>query len=216
MTDWIGGTLGAIVAAIGLYFAYSYRRQIRITLAESRREAYARLWELTVVAASTRLDDVDGAAGPITLAQRQQLYDRMTRWYYSRGNGMLLAKDTREVYLKAKSNLACPKGQLRPAQVGKQTILEALRTELSVSEREKDKPLPYGKATDLTEDKLRGVLAIKQLSLLRAQMKSDLKIYGNLYFGDLADTDREFLVYCRVKINRSPWRRPRFQFLKLV
>jgi hypothetical protein len=219
MTDWVGGTVGALVAAIGLYFAQSYRRQTRIALAQSRREAYARLWELTGIAASTRLDNVDGADGPITPTERRQLYHHMTRWYYGKGNGMLLAKDTREMYLAAKFNLACPKEQLLPCETSTQTqILDILRTDLSEKEsKTTDKRLPYGKAGDLSEDELRGVLAIQQLSLLRTQMKSDLAIYGNPYFGKLTDSNREFLKHCHVKLNRRPWGHTGFwRFPKLV
>jgi hypothetical protein len=58
------------------------------------------------------------------------------------------------------------------------------------------------------EEKLwRGSLSMNQLSLLRAQMRNDLQIFGPTYTKP-TDLDKAFLDTADVTLWRAPWRRP--------
>jgi hypothetical protein len=175
-------TLG--LAAVGAWLAHNYRRRMRLALAEARRTAYAELWQVTGVGAPTRLDTA-GPDGCLTRAERQDLYQSMTSWYYKNGNGMLLEVTTREVYLNAKHNLVCTIRKFKPPDVW-----DTIR-----------KDLP-----DLDEEQVRGVLSIRQLSLLRTQLKSDLGIFGETYTHNLTQHDRRFLEKAGVDLGSKPWK----------
>ena len=179
--DWIDVVATFAVGIISIYFANSYRRQARIQLAEARRAAYAKLWEITGLAAPTRLDNA-GWRGALSERERTRLYESMTDWYYRDGNGMLLDTATRRVYLEAKHNLYCADEDLRPSR-----ILRAL-------------------PGDMTAQQRRGCISIRQLSLLRSQMKTDLAIYGEPYVRRLTRHERAFLTYCGINLGRDPWR----------
>ncbi|MDJ0953666.1 MAG: hypothetical protein QNJ81_08300, partial [Acidimicrobiia bacterium] len=172
--------IAAAATLVGAWFANNYRRQMKLRLADQRREAYARLWEITGVGAPTRLDGW-GTRGRLKPPERQQLYEALTDWYYAEGNGMLLTRTTRTVYLNTKHNLVCKTGQLRPPGLESQ--------------------LP-----DKIEDhQLRGILSIKQLSLLRTQLKSDLAIYGQPYVGKLEPHESYFLLGSGVDLGSKAW-----------
>jgi hypothetical protein len=151
-----------IVTAAGLWFAYSYSRQMTLKLSETRLEAYSRLWELTGVAAPTRLDGW-GEDGYLLLEERRALWAAMTEWYYTNGGGMLLTATSKAVYLNVKNNLICWSSELDP-----EGLAECIERALGASGRELD-------------EKVRGTLAIRLISLLRTQLKSDLAIYGATY-----------------------------------
>ena len=207
MTDWFGTGASVVVAVVGIYFASSYRRQVRITLAESRRQAYAQLWNVTGAAAPTRLHDVAGAKGPLSAAERHEMYVQMTNWYYADGHGMILAEGSHEIYLKAKFNLTCHTQELTP---GGSALLQALGSELASQQPSQLFLRRSGSVTlgnGLSEEDLRGVLAIRQLSLLRTQMKSDLAIYG-APITKPSESDKSFLKDCHVPLYRQPWRKP--------
>lgn len=102
-----------IVTAAGLWFAYSYSRQMALKLSETRLKAYSRLWQLSGVAAPTRLDGW-GEDGYMLLEERRALWAAMTDWYYANGGGMLLTATTKDVYLKVKHNLICESSDLGP------------------------------------------------------------------------------------------------------
>ena len=103
------------LGGVGLYFANNYGRQTRARLADARQQAYAELWEITGFAASTRLDK--GGSGPLTEVERKTLYRELTTWYYKGGNGMLLPRTTRELYLNAKRNLLSEPEDLNPPNI---------------------------------------------------------------------------------------------------
>jgi hypothetical protein len=173
------------LTVVGAWLTHNYSRRMRFELAEARRTAYAGLWEITGRAAPTRLDTA-GLEGALTKAQRQSLYQALTDWYYNEGAGMLLENTTRNVYLKAKNNLVCAIKQFDP-----EDALTLLQEDLSVED----------------EEVARGVLSIRQLSLLRTQLKSDLAIYGQTYTKELARHERRFLEACGVDLGAEPWRR---------
>jgi hypothetical protein len=172
----------AALTAVGAWLAHSYRRRMRFELAEARRVAYSELWEITGLAAPIRLE-LRGIAGCLTTSERQDLYQAMTDWYYRNGNGMLLESTTRTVYLDAKHNLVCTSDRLKP-----QEAWNHIKTELPADEA-----------------CIRGVLSIRQLSLLRTQLKSDLAIFGQTFKNQLASHERLFLENCGVDLSAKPW-----------
>jgi hypothetical protein len=178
---WIDVAVTLALGVIGLFFANNYQRQVRIQMAEARRAAYAKLWEITVLATPTRLDTA-GWKGALSEDERARLFHAMTVWYYQDGNGMLLDTATRNVYLGVKHNLTCADEELCPPE-----ILNALPPEMPVNQR-------------------RGCISIRQLSLLRSQMKTDLAIYGQPYVGTLTLHERAFLINCGIELERQPWR----------
>jgi hypothetical protein len=180
VSGWIELATTTVIAVVGLYLANGYRRQSRVRLAEARRSAYAQLWEKTMLAAPTRLE---GAEGALRLEERTRLHQDLTNWYYRNGNGMLLDNRTRRIYLDAKHNLTCLSSNTRP-----DGVLQLLPVRLS-------------------EEAKRGCLSMRQLSLLRTQMKVDLAIFGDPYVRHLADHERLFLKNCGVSLYRKPWRK---------
>jgi len=178
-----------VVTAAGLWFAYSYNRQMALKLSETRLEAYSRLWEVSGVAAPTRLDGW-GVDGCLDIEERRALWAAMTDWYYADGGGMLLTATTKDVYLNVKHNLICDWEGLRPAGLAGR-INQVLR-------------LP---ADPVLVAKVRGTLAIRLISLLRTQLKSDLAIYGATYSGELSDYERFFLIQSGVDLRSKAWAR---------
>jgi hypothetical protein len=182
----MNGFIGAatlIVTVVGLWLAYNYRRQMALKLSETRLDAYSRLWAITGVAAPTRLDGW-GDDGYLQLDERRELWASMTDWYYANGGGMLLTAVTKEVYLNVKRNLVCEWSELCPAHL-------AARIELPADHE--------------LVDKVRGILAIKLISLLRTQLKCDLTIYGPTYAGKLNNYERFFLEQSGVNLRSRAW-----------
>ena len=177
-----------VVTAAGLWFAYSYSRQMSLKLSETRLEAYSRLWEISGVAAPTRLDGW-GDDGYLLLEERRALWSAMTDWYYADGGGMLLTSTTKDLYLKVKHNLICESSDLQPK---------------GLADRINEELLPTGRMLD---DMVRGTLAIRLISLLRTQLKSDLAIYGATYSGKLSDYERFFLIRSGVDLRSKAWAR---------
>jgi hypothetical protein len=175
------------VTAAGLWLAYSYSRQMALKMAETRLKAYSRLWVLSGVAAPTRLDGW-GDDGYLQLDERRVLWAAMTDWYYANGGGMLLTATTKDVYLKVKHNLICESSDLRPEGLANRINEELGR--------------PTGQKLD---DQVRGTLAIRLISLLRTQLKSDLTIYGATYSGKLSDYERFFLIRSNVDLRSKAW-----------
>jgi len=91
MTEWIGIAVTAVLTLAGLYFGNSLRlktrTEVEANVAEKRFAAYAALWAQTKTASPMR-------RVPLTRAERSQLYDQLTDWYYDGGNGMLLTEET--------------------------------------------------------------------------------------------------------------------------
>jgi hypothetical protein len=176
-----------VVTAAGLWFAYSYSRQMALKLSETRLQAYSRLWQISGVAAPTRLDGW-GDDGYLLPNERRALWAAMTDWYYADGGGMLLTATTKDVYLDVKHNLICESSGLRPLG-----LADRINEELG---------LPAGQELD---DQVRGTLAIRLISLLRTQLKSDLAIYGATYSGKLNDCERLFLLQSGVNLRSKAW-----------
>jgi hypothetical protein len=195
--EWATVVVTLLLGLIGVYLGHNYRRQVRLDLASHRLEAYSSLWEETGLAAPTRLDEGTGLAEvgrplsrSLSVDERMRLYRHLTTWYYKNGGGMLLAADTRSLYLNAKHNLVCADESLAPKAFRKHLVSEAL--------------LSHDRRLTAAE---RGCYSIRQLSLLRSQMKADLAIYGVPFVGTLQRHEQEFLRGCGVNLLRRPWRR---------
>jgi hypothetical protein len=172
----------AVVSVVALYYRESLPRrvggEIDLRVAEKRFDAYAALWEQTQDA-SPMVDE------PLTEGTRARLFDEMTDWYFRGGRGMLLGEDARNIYLKAKANLTCADGDLRPEELARQVAAGAVD---------------------------RSALSKQQLSLLRAAIRADLRIFAEPY-GPPAEEEREarargraFLEDCGIDLTRKPWR----------
>lgn len=183
MAEWVGIALTAVGIAItailslaALYYGNNLRRRTRAEMearvAEKRLPAYAALWEKTKIASPMR-------NAPLTPGERSGLFDSLTDWYYDCGHGMLLTETTRNIYLKAKTNLTCPAEKLVPA---------SLRDRAAES------------------DAARGWASIDQLSLLRTSMRADVEIFTQPYDEELSPDDVAFLEACKVDLSRPPWR----------
>jgi hypothetical protein len=173
-SDWAGIATTGVVGAAGLYFANSVRRRTRADLdhavTEKRFAAYGAMWtEMEEAAAMSRGQDFD----------REALFDKLTRWYYQDGNGMLLTPDARSIYLTAKNNLVCPPEEFLPARA---------------------------RAAIANSDGERRRLVVRQLSLLRTAMRADIRLYSTPWGSPLTDEDVAFLLACGVDIGCEPWR----------
>ena len=185
---WLESAATVALAIVGLYFAHSYSRQLRLNLAKDRLAAYRRLWELTETASPSRL----GTNKPPLkdLESRRCLYKEVTHWYYECGNGMLLTSDSRNIFLKATMNLkAKVPRDLEPAE-----LRGWLRTFPGFSVSGDDHDVQFA------------CLSVRQLSLLRSQMKADLAIYGKPYASKLKGHEVVFLEGCDISFRRRPWR----------
>jgi hypothetical protein len=180
MRDWIGIAVTLVLGLLGLYLVNSVRQRVRSTVADRRFLAYAALWsDLRSASPLRHLSDL----GPLSPDDRQKLFTRLTNWYYDDGNGMLLARDTRGIYLRSRENLVCPATDLRPASLA-ETVMTSSDPEL-----------------------VRSAASIRQLSLLRTAMRWDLRAYGRDYGEPVTEVDREFLRTCGLNADRAPWRR---------
>lgn len=174
--------INIILSGIGLYLAHSYRRNIAMSVAEKRLAAYSALWSRMICTSPVRLSEWINEL--LTRKEREMLFNEFTKWYYENGNGMLLGGGTRNIYLCVKDNLVCPVEYYKP---------ESIRTSL--------KMLSYEE-----QEKERGRLSIRQLSLLRNRMKADLEVYGPSYHTELDDDAKALLRCCAEDLSAKVWR----------
>jgi hypothetical protein len=179
--DVVGGVATLVVGIATIFFAYGYRRQLKLRTADRRINAYADLWSALYVARPTR-QEVKGEV--LSRTERDELHEQMTKWYFTNGNGMLLTQETRQLYLTAKRNLITADDGLLP---------EIARVRIA-------------RLAEDAREAAHGELAMRQLSLLRTQMKADLDIYGRVYGKELDAEDRQFLRDCNLNPSRKPWR----------
>jgi hypothetical protein len=172
--------LNLLLLGVGLYLANNLRRQLHLKIVDRKLESYMRLWALMKEAGPWRLEC---RLDPISAHERKELYDSMTDWYFS-GNGMLLDRTTRDIYLNAKFNLIGDDKDLRPPQL--------------IDGRPQN-PQEY--------ERWRGRLSMSQLSLLRQSMRYDLAIYADPYqTRPLEDAEKEFLKEAGVDFGKKPWK----------
>jgi hypothetical protein len=175
IADWASVSVTLLLGIAGFVVARNIGRDVRLKVTERRLVAYERLWALMRMASPYN--------PPMDEAMRRNLHGKFTDWYYQNGDGMLLERVSRTVYLEAKDNLIRPVEKLTPVE-----SRNRLRT----------------LAGDQLETE-RGVVAQRQLSLLRTQLKSDLAIYGRPYNPTLGREDRAFLTHCGVNLAHKPW-----------
>ncbi len=174
--DWASVVVTLVLGVAGFAVARGINRDVRLKLAERRLAAYERLWALLRPASPS--DPPPGAS------TRARLHGALTDWYYAHGDGMLLPAVTRNVYLHAKDNLVRPVEQVVPDS-SRDRLAGLVPTE---------------------QEHARALLARRQLSLLRTQLKSDLEIFGPSYGPSLYPEDRAFLELCGVDLGSRPWR----------
>jgi hypothetical protein len=113
----------------------------------------------------------------------------MSRWYYD-GNGMFLSVATRNLFLGLRSNLTCPISSMKPSSLAAELIT----------------------MTEAEAERRRGCVTIRQASLLRTQLKTDVNMhFGFSHYSDLRPDDRLFLRSCGLSTLRQPWRRRLFR-----
>jgi hypothetical protein len=168
------------LAIIGLYLAYSYRRQLRLREAEQHLAAYRGLWSKLSCATPVRLSE--WMDKPLARDELEKLFQDFTAWYYENGNGMFLGDSTRCLYLRMKNNLVCPIEHYEPESIGEKLLARAPEE----------------------QETARGQLSIRQLSVVRNRMKEDLDVYGLPYHVDLDEDDRALLRLC----GEDPAKRP--------
>lgn len=176
---WVSIAVTLLLGIAGFVAARSINADRELRIAERRLTAYERLWAL--MRSASPLD------GPLDEKGRRQLEKKLADWYYSNGDGMLLADGSRAMYLSAKDNLISSSDSLVP-----------------VESRERLRAL-----TGIDLERERGLLAQRQLSLLRTQLKADLRVFGQPHGPRLGDEDRAFLVHCGVDIDHKPWKTSR-------
>ena len=194
-SDWATVAVTGGLGLAGLYFANSVKRRARQDLdrdvAEKRFAAYGAMWthmmqaspmnaiELAETSQTGSLADAGDAQHDDSTIDRDQLFKDLTDWYYRDGNGMLLSRDARNIYLTAKANLVCAPDKFLPAKA---------------------------RAAVANDDAERDRLIVRQLSLLRTAMRGDIAIYTTPWGSALTEEDISFLCACGVDVSRDPWR----------
>lgn len=175
----VGTTL--LLGIVGFYIANSYRRQVKVKLAEKLLEAYSDLWSITDVS-------FVNSAEPVLMSRTQMadLTERMGQWYFDDGNGILMSNASRIVFFVAYNNMRFHHSQAEPA------ILRARLNALSGE----------------TAEQALSCACSRQLSRLRSQMKSDLGVYqGSRHLRDSRREDRQLFAMAGVRIGPPRWTR---------
>ena len=108
-----------------------------------------------------RVEGIYTAADLAAEGTRGLLEESLTNWYYCEGDGLVVVGETLNVFLKARHNLTCPVEQFSPRR-----------------------SRPHHGVSDWRQNQERGELAKRQMSLLRTQLKTDLKLYGRSAYGE--------------------------------
>jgi len=177
--SWASVAVTLLLGVVGVVIARNIRRDVRLKVAERRLRAYESLWAKTTSTSPYH--------EPLDDHGRSALHNELTSWYYANGDGLLLESVTKNVYLAAKDNLIRPVEEIVPVLTRRRLL------RLSGDELERQ----------------RGLLARRQFSLLRTQLKTDLAVYGRPYGPLIDDEDAAFLTECGVNVRRKPWRSAR-------
>lgn len=176
---WMQLLTTAILGGVGLWLGYSMRRQLTLRLAERRLDAYERLWKITDVG------QLEPHATALTAARRRDLHKTMKSWYFE--NGIFMSDQTRNLFAATRRNLICAPDRFRPVLLAEEW-----------------------RSLDRAEvERRRGCVALRQISLLRTQLKADLALHlGYTYVYFLYREDRALLRECGISPRRPPWRVP--------
>ena len=197
--------VGAAIALLGLFLAHNLRRQYRLRIAEERIGSYRQLWRILEVATPERLDPAYGKDG-IPLKPSEA--------------GSLYIQMTEWYYESGNGMMLTDNTKVM--------FIKAKKRLASYS-------VDYDDAGSNSLWQVDGKRRIRELSLLRTQMKLDLDIYGVFYFAsrkqateegppdreetelrphseetELRDGDLDFLRACGfspTKWGRLPWYR---------
>lgn len=175
-TDWatiaVTAFLGVVTIFVGLSIHLKRRQEIAAVVTQRRYEAYSTLWAL--IPYSPELQELQPNQR-LKPEDRDDLFDKMTAWYYGSGRGMMLGDDTRGIYLAAKKNLICKVEEFVP---------QAARGQIRGSDEERTKQ------------------CVRQLSLLRSAMRADFEVFGKPWGREVNDRDREFILECGARPSR--------------
>jgi hypothetical protein len=178
----VWAALVALVLAVVSYSSMGIWRERRLKLAERRLESYERLWAV--------LREASQSEEAFEAPARRRVHKLMTDWYYEHGDGIHLTADGQQIYFNAKKNLVSKPESFFPA---------------TLPNHPKKKPVP-------TRDREQGKLCQDQLSLLRTQLKKDVKFYGRPYGIKPNEDGLEFLRACKINVDTFPWSsRPWYQ-----
>jgi len=92
-TDWatvaVTAFLGVVTILVGLSINLKRRQEIATVVTQKRYEAYSSLWEL--IPYSPELQELRPNQR-LKPEDRDDLFDKMTAWYYGSGRGMMLGR----------------------------------------------------------------------------------------------------------------------------
>ena len=171
ITQFITAAAAIVLSGVGLWFAHSYRRQLRIKLSDQVFQAYASLWEITGQFRMSRAETADAE-------ERRMIAAAMEDWYFTGGNGLLLPAPTRRLFYRVLHNL-----EGEPLE---QILPESLRRRvLDLSDPERNLSLSCA--------------CHRYISLLRTQLKDDLRVYDRTSSHDRRLPDeRQLLLSCGI------------------
>lgn len=223
----------AFLGVAGLLLGLSWYRDHQLKIAEERLSAYRNLWKLMEAASPTRTEA--GGEGPLTRKEAKELDRRLGSWYYNDGHGLLLTLRTSDLYLEARKRLRSysleqPKAITPPRafrdgnrpweqrQDEPTEAFDALRAYIALSpiKRAQARCEPRWREwacewawDDRTSEWDEGRRRIRELSLLRTQMKLDVQVIGHSYWRQQRTLhDRDFLGQANIDIDR--WARKRW------
>src|SRR5262245_30192179 len=114
--SWAQASATLFLGLVGLWFANSYRRRVKIQLVERQLDAYVRLWRITETVNPDR-------TMPFEASERSDLYQRLVKWYFEDGDGVFLSAGARDLYVAVRTNLICPIEKIQPSTLARQIAL---------------------------------------------------------------------------------------------
>jgi hypothetical protein len=156
--------VSVVLGGTGLYLAHNLRRQQRLKVAEKRMESYGELWKLMEIARPSRLTAWERAWGSSDPRE---------------GSGALTRDEARSLYRSFTHwYLGTAHGMLL-TETTKRLYLE---TKASLGRYAADKSPHWAPG---------GERVMRQLSMLRQQMKLDLDLYGVSYYAGKHEDENE-------------------------
>lgn len=108
---------------------------IRQKVAEARATTYLSLWLLTA-----EIDAINHE--PVTPEKAEQLLNKVTDWYYEKGNGLYLSHPATRLFLEARTMLKSSKPDVAAIKSGFSRLRTQLKQDIGVySEQEARQPV---------------------------------------------------------------------------
>jgi hypothetical protein len=170
--EWAQVVATLVLGASGLVLANSYRRQVKVKLAEKLLESYKDLWDITSEGLLLHKSDFDESAlkNP---EDRKRIGKRMREWYggegpgTGNGNGLLMSAASRGLFFFSVRNLQ------------RMTLTEGVNP--PSLQRLLDDP----RFSPADKEDIMACRIAAQLSRLRSQLKADMGIYrGSAHLRD--------------------------------